>query len=224
MALVPIHILEEMNKWKKEQNEKPQLPPDPQITNTAHLQNDMSSVFERTDLSESEKIQKHGEMLHKFKTSYEKVIQPQKTTELTQPVISNINSRILQSIPKTMGRKAELLLNMLKDNPKMSWDEYGVVTYKGKIIAGSNIIDLVNDTLRQRKGFNPRGWETFSTALRDINIPQDIVGNTQRWNWMNKYQSDSDSDTSFSTPKSVRKSTSTTFKKERFLPKKWDAY
>ena len=54
----------------------------------------------------------------------------------------------------------------------------------GKPVAGSNIIDLVNDVLKQRKDTEPRRWEPFAEVLRDMNVPQDFVGNKKRWEWM----------------------------------------
>jgi hypothetical protein len=43
-------------------------------------------------------------------------------------------------------------------------------------VQGSNLVDLVNDVLRKRKYFNPQGWETFGEALREANVPQDLIG------------------------------------------------
>jgi hypothetical protein len=42
-------------------------------------------------------------------------------------------------------------------------------------VQGSNVVDLVN-VLRKRKYFNPQGWETFGEALREANVPQDLIG------------------------------------------------
>ena len=42
-------------------------------------------------------------------------------------------------------------------------------------------MDLVNDVLRKRKYLNPEGWETFGEALREANVPQDLIGHTDRW-------------------------------------------
>ena len=46
---------------------------------------------------------------------------------------------------------------MIKNNNNLTWDEQGVVSYKGKRIHGSNFIDRINDAIRQRKGVEPRG-------------------------------------------------------------------
>ena len=96
-----------------------------------------------------------------------------------------------------------------QNNNNLTWDEQGVVSYKGKRIHGSNIIDLINDAIRQRKGVKPRGWKTFSKALHESNIPQEVIGNSSRWKWMQKSHDTSDaeeSDRFFYTPKSVKKS------------------
>ena len=98
-------------------------------------------------------------------------------TDQTQTASFALHDQILQSVSKTMQRKAELLLGMIKNNNNLTWDEKGVVSYKGKRIHGSNIIDLINDAIRQRKGVEPRGWKTFSNALHESNIPQEVIGN-----------------------------------------------
>ena len=56
---------------------------------------------------------------------------------------------------------------MVKDNENITRDNHGVVSYKGTRFHGSNVIDLINDSLRHRKGIAPRGWETFSKALHE---------------------------------------------------------
>jgi hypothetical protein len=38
------------------------------------------------------------------------------------------------------------------------------------------VVYIVNDVLRKRKYLNPQGWETFWEALREANIPQDLIG------------------------------------------------
>ena len=128
---------------------------------------------------------------------------PQPTDQ--PPSTVALHDQILQSVPKTMQRKAELLLGMIKNNNNLTWDEQGVVSYKGKRIHGSNIIDLINDTIRQRKGVEPRGWKTFSKALHESNIPEEVIGIPSRWKWMQTNTSDGEESDRF-TPKSVRKS------------------
>ena len=209
MVIVPYQVLETMKWWKDKQYQKPILPPNPQVVDASHLLKDMNQILQKTDLSEAEKAQKYGETLFKLQHSLEKtkkppsIISPQTTDQ--PPSTVALHDQILQSVPKTMQRKAELLLGMIKNNNNLTWDEQGVVSYKGKRIHGSNIIDLINDTIRQRKGVEPRGWKTFSKALHESNIPQEVIGNASRWKWMQTNISDGEESDRF-TPKSVQKS------------------
>ena len=211
MVIVPYHVLETMKWWKDKQYQKPILPPNPQAVDASHLLKDMNQILQKTDLSEAEKAQKYGETLFKLQHSLEKtnkpssIDSPQPTDQSQPPSTVALHDQILQSVPKTMQRKAELLLGMIKNNNNLTWDEQGVVSYKGKRIHGSNIIDLINDTIRQRKGVEPRGWKTFSKALHESNIPQEVIGNPSRWKWMQTNISDGEESDRF-TPKSVRKS------------------
>ena len=75
-------------------------------------------------------------------------------------------------------------------------------------IHGSNIIDLINDAIRQRKGVEPRGWKKFSKALHESSIPQEVIGNSRRWKPMQKSHDTSEgeeSDRLFHMPTSVKK-------------------
>ena len=195
MAVVPYKIWEDMKRWKQES--RPKLPVDPKVSQTVELQHNMSNVLENDQLSESEKADLYGQTLFKFQEAYKKAKQQQHQSKSNPPGMAlNLktfkdsttrlsNERVLESVPKTMRNKAQLLMNLIDDDPsKINWDTQGRVSIEGKPIQGSNIVDLVNDVLRNRKTFEPRGWQYFTKQLADMNIPQDIVGNTKRWQWM----------------------------------------
>ena len=74
MAIVPFKLWEDIKSWKEEQIQKPRLPPDPNVSATASLQRDLSSVMANEDLSEAEKSQLYGQTLHKFKTAHQKAL------------------------------------------------------------------------------------------------------------------------------------------------------
>ena len=193
MAIVPFKLWEDMKRWKEKQIQKPRLPPDPNVSATDSLQRDLSSVMANEDLSEAEKSQLYGQTLYKFKKAHEKALKEQSSKFLpslaktaTSSSHSKINQLVVDSVPKMFKRKAQLLLSILQDNPNMSWDEDGTVKLYGKPIQGSNIIDLENDVVRQRKGIEPTGWQPFAGGLRELNIPQDVIGNRERWDWMHR--------------------------------------
>ncbi|XP_053391379.1 uncharacterized protein F54H12.2-like [Mercenaria mercenaria] len=45
-----------------------------------------------------------------------------------------------------------------------------------------------------QKRSNPRGWQEFSRGLRESNVPQEYVGNRQRWLWMQRDGSEDEDD------------------------------
>ena len=56
------------------------------------------------------------------------------------------------------------------------------MSYQDREITDSNIADLIKDQMRNRKTFNPRGWLPFTEALKDMNVPKDLIGNPRRLN------------------------------------------
>jgi hypothetical protein len=84
-----------------------------------------------------------------------------------------MESDIIDSVPATMKSRARQLVRKLKSNQHIvGWNDQGHKMFKGRVIPGTNIIDLVNDSLPQRKNFNPEGWELFSKALGHLNVPE----------------------------------------------------
>ena len=81
--------------------------------------------------------------------------------QLPESISSKINQRIMDSVPTTMKKKARLLMSMLQDHPNLSWDEDGTVKMYGQPIQGSDIIDLVNDVLKQKKKNRTYGMATL---------------------------------------------------------------
>ena len=72
----------------------------------------------------------------------------------------------------------------MKSSPDISWNEKEELKYKGETVQESNVVELVNDVLSKRKYFNPQGWETFGEALREANVPQDLIGHEDRWRYI----------------------------------------
>ena len=92
---------------------------------------------------------------------------------------------VLESVPKSMRQKAHRLLNRLRSTSGVKWNDRGELEFQGRVVSRSNLTDLVNDVLRQRKhATEPTGWEVFADVLSASNIPQDLVGNRDRWRYM----------------------------------------
>lgn len=73
----------------------------------------------------------------------------------------------ITDIPETYRAKAKQLLEFLKSNNSFTWDENGQVKYKDKIIDGSNLTSLLNDTVRSRRIKSPAlTFDEFFKALK----------------------------------------------------------
>ena len=94
-------------------------------------------------------------------------------------------SRVVNSVPKHLRNKAELLMNYIKDIPNVSWDEKNQLIVENKVVEGTNVIDLANDLLRERKSVQPpKGWTILANALKTSNVPREVIGNPVRWHWI----------------------------------------
>lgn len=99
------------------------------------------------------------------------------TDDYTPPLMNTI----VQSVPKTFKSKAEALIQFLNDHA-IKWTDTGELIGKdGTPVPRSNIVDLVNDLMRERKKVQPVGWDILSEELRRLNVPRELIGNEQRW-------------------------------------------
>ena len=104
--------------------------------------------------------------------------------ELSEPP-GEIEEDILESVPTTMKSRALQLVKKLKANKDvLGWNDHGQIVFEGRTIPGTNVVDLVNNTLRQRNNFNPTGWQLFAKSLGRLNVPEGLVRN-ERLNMVN---------------------------------------
>ena len=90
----------------------------------------------------------------------------------TSEQLSATDKQIIDSVPKMMKTWEKLLIQKLKDHYDIiSWNDNRQLVLEGSIIPNSNIVDSVNDVMRNRKGFNPDHSNTFAKALTKINVP-----------------------------------------------------
>ena len=70
--------------------------------------------------------------------------------------LSATDKQIIDSVLKTMRNLAKLMIQKLKDHSDViGWNDNGQLVLEGSAVPNSNIVDLVNDVMRKRKGFNP---------------------------------------------------------------------
>ena len=94
---------------------------------------------------------------------------------------SAVEQEVIKSVRKLYKAGARQLLDKIKENSDvLNWNEKGEMLYENKPISGSHMVNLVNDMLRHRKGFEPVGWSVFARGLARMNVPENIVRNPQR--------------------------------------------
>ena len=93
----------------------------------------------------------------------------------------NLLSQLVAVIPRIIQRKAVTLYNILgseQSKDVISWNSTGLVNINGTPLPQSNIIDLISDAVRSRKTSQAVGWQEFATALKQMNVPMDLINNT----------------------------------------------
>ena len=144
----------------------------------------MQTILEREDLSEDERLKLYDQSFTRYLNVYDDY-RPSPVAIAPEPVKQDlIDNEILESVPKTMKAKVQLMLKKMKRSPDISWNEKEELKYKGETVQESNVVELVNDVLSKRKYFNPQGWETFGEALREANVPQYLIGHEDRWRYI----------------------------------------
>ena len=190
MALVDPRMLDTLRS--------PPPPTDTLGKNVQALDDEMMTILDRKDLDDRTNVTLYKQVLQRYNVLSDKhAKEPTRVITVNEsgtgvgaearvgaegavgaPVItSGIEADIVDTVPKTMQGKARRLMERLKRN--MSWTARGELIHEGVPVAGSNVVDLVNDLLRKRKT-DPTGWQPFARQLRAMNLPMELVGNVAR--------------------------------------------
>ena len=156
---------------------------------------EMRFILDRSDLNDREKVVLYNQVLMRYNIFSDKSSQQPVRVTIDKPPVkedeeedkekrieSGLENEIIDSVPKTLKQKARRLLDKIKGT--VSWNDRGEMVYRNVPVPGSNIVDLVNDALRKRKSFQPVGWKMFARGLKDVNAPMDLIGNPERWTYI----------------------------------------
>ena len=165
----------------------------PNLRKYYEARQEMNDWLEKDDVPEDTKATMYAQQLQRVNQLKNQVFRPEPSpvqiiTHTKQTMTSESDSvtpsrqlsatdkQIIYSVPKTMQNCAKLLIQKLKDHSDViSWNDNGQLVLDDSIIPNSNIVDLVNEVMRKRKGFNPEYSSTFAKALAKINVPEDYV-------------------------------------------------
>ena len=159
------------------------------------LDDEMMTILDRKDLDDRTKVTLYNKVLQRYNVLYDKhAKEPTRVITVNESgagagagaaegvvgapaTTSGIEADVVDPVPKTMQGKARRLMEHTKRN--ISWTARGELIHEGVPVAGSNVVDLVNDLLRKRKT-DPTGWQPFARQLRAMNLPMELVGNVAR--------------------------------------------
>ena len=162
------------------------------------LDDEMMTILDRKDLDDRTKVTLYNQVLQRYNVLSDKhVKEPTRVITVNESGVgagagagaeaegavgapattSNIEADVVDTVPKTMQGKARRLMERTKRN--MSWTARGELIHEGVPIAGSNVVDLVNNVLRKRKT-NPTGWQPFARQHSAMNLPMELVFNVAR--------------------------------------------
>ena len=131
--------------------------------------------------------QREGQPLH-VEISTPKAVETPKPEESEQPteepapekaISSAVEQEVMKSVPKIYKAGARLWDKIKEHQDVLHWNDKGELLYETKPIPGSHLVDLVNDTLRHHKGFEPVGRSVFARGLARMNVPENLVRNPQ---------------------------------------------
>lgn len=185
MILIPQETMERLESQKTSTT----VPTDP----AGRLDQEMRSILVQEDKTDREKWKLYRQVLHRYLFF---------TGESRKPLQFNVRSvanegaleqtasdsegpaqppteDIVVSVPQKYQKKAELLLKHLLQNSdgKLSWNREGQVFIDGTTIEGANIVDLVNDVVRERKNVVAVGRQPFANFLHKVHTPLEYIGN-----------------------------------------------
>ena len=87
----------------------------------------------------------------------------------------------MASVPSMFRTKATSFLRYLKNN-QVHWTNDGSVMIQDRVIPGSNIIDIVNGAVRDRRNVGlPTGSVPLVRYLKGTNVPREIIGSKKLW-------------------------------------------
>ena len=212
MALVEPRLLDSLAR--------PTYPTPNTVKAMNSLDQDMDIILRNTTLSDEAKVQRYQHVLERYLTFHDQYQQGQRPTRTTPtpaapttttPAKTPPSNRleeaaILESIPPTLRRKATLLLQRVKQSDALGWNDRGELTVDGTAVPNSNMIDLMNDALRERQHFQPTGRAVFARGLRAMNIPRDWVRNKIWWDETVQEDVKREPTTATNTPQTVKPS------------------
>ena len=133
------------------------------------------------NVNDHDKAKLYSDVLQKYLTAKEQIT----PTGIISPVVTQTTTlsmyrtnQFWKLFLKKYKTRVENMLRFLRQSGK----HIGKTTAESRIKIGKSRTDVINDQMSSRKTFNPREWLPFTEALKNMNVPHDLIGNPRRLN------------------------------------------
>jgi hypothetical protein len=185
MRLVPDDLIDMIKRRDIQQSS-------PELDATVRLDKQMESILADKHLTLEEKVQKYNDTLSSYITfrKQAQALNPLNQISANIPVhaeelpnVAGVTHDQIDSIVGTFAKsyqqKARKLLETLQSSGVAGWDVENELILDGNNVVGSNIIDLVYDTVARKQTRNPTGSIQFNNLLNKLHVPRLLRANIQ---------------------------------------------
>lgn len=160
----------------------------------SNLDEEMFKILNDMSLPIDEKLLKYNQVLRRHQTAKQDINKPfqfemqesqtHATDKPEQP--DSVQEAITETVPPKFQKQANVLLKYARKIPHIKWADNGEMIVDGNKIAGSNIVDIINDLARERKPQPALGSDVFLKKLIEANVPKEIILNKKRLSLLNQ--------------------------------------
>lgn len=168
--------------------------PDALGTTISTLDQTINDILADNTVDEYTKARQYSQALQRYLTLSDKYrdqplgkveikesLKPATTEEPQSTLKQEPQSTLHQTLPPTLRSKGEALLNHLESVPGIKWDNKQQLVIDEKTVPKSNVVDLIDDLVRDRKTAKPPpGWSELATVLKRVNTPRALIANSKR--------------------------------------------
>jgi len=150
------------------------------------LDGQIKHILQNKNLPSDVKFNLYSQVLAKWNDVQEDMKKPTKATFIhKEPKTYDL----LESIPKSQQGKAKKLHHFIENLPNITIKPNGVVAIDGKEIRNSNIVEIVEDLVRNKKNARPpTGTKQLAKELKNSDVPIEYITNKQRLSWFQQQQ------------------------------------
>jgi len=147
----------------------------PIVTQVTNLDQELQNVL-NSNFPADQKLIHYQQLLHRYIPMKQEQHKPlQINLQQPRPLPART---VLDTVPKNAEKRAKILLNHIETNPQFAFSEKGELVINGQTVGGSNVVDLVHNTVRDKRKVGPPvvGGEQFSQLLEETNVPKAVFG------------------------------------------------